>query len=277
MTALAASRMNKALVPYRAALTDVTRDNAAALFASATLTSVYLFRTTILDMQALRVADPTPRAMLACALRPIWGLRGPLAVLMSGWTYVLSGAMHAVAGRKWWPREPIAPATPAALAEDERLAALDVRGDECVEALALLREAYALVSHLALPDTYPPTTSIPYSLPCRTPTTLSDRGALFVWATRISRGFLARLEAQDADALVILAHWAVLPGRVRNVWWLEGLGAEIVGAVAVVLGKEGKGRVEWAAEVVGVDLWDLGKGRWDGLVGRPEEVGMDVI
>jgi hypothetical protein len=26
-----------------------------------------------------------------------------------------------------------------------------------------------------------------------------------------------------------------------------------------------------------VDLWDLGKGRWDGLVGRPEEVGMDVI
>jgi hypothetical protein len=283
MTTLAASRMNHALSTYRAELTNVTRDNAAALFASATLTAVYLFRTTVLDMQSLRSNMPrtppesTISAMLSCALRPIWGLRGPLAVLMSGWTYVLTGSMHAVAARKWWPQEPIGPATRAAVIEDARLADLQVRGEECMHALGVLREAYALVSHLTQPERYPPTTSIPYANDDADTTTLSDRGALFVWATRISRGFLARLEDRDHDALVILAHYAVLPGRVRNVWWLEGLGTEIVTAVATVLGEKEWARIEWPAEVVGVDLNDLGSVRWDGLVGRPEEMGMDVI
>jgi hypothetical protein len=98
-----------------------------------------------------------------------------------------------------------------------------------------------------------------------------------VWATQISRGFMRRIEAKDRDALVLLAHYAVLPGRVRNVWWLEGLGGDIVTAIAMVLGKEEWPRIAWPAGVVGVDLENLGEPRKDWLEGRPEEMGMDVI
>jgi hypothetical protein len=289
MHVLAASHMNKALSTYRAELTNVTRENAAALFASATLTAVYLFRTTSLDMDELR-AQILPKtsqedspdigdAMFACALRPIWGLRGPLTVLMSGWTWVTSGSMSSVAARKWWPAH-IVPATPVAEIEDARLAALETGEDgDTAQALGYLREAYALISQLTLPENaYPPMTAIPYAINDDSHVgVLTDRGAIFVWATQISRGFMRRVEAKERDALVILAHYAVLPGRVRNVWWLEGLGADIVTAIAMVLGRGQWARIAWPAGVVGVDLENMGEPRKDWLEGRPEEMGMDVI
>jgi hypothetical protein len=292
MNTFAAARMNKALSTYRAELTNVTRDNAAALFAAATLTAVYLFRTTSLDMDELRSSIPpaststsftTPHTlgteMLACALRPIWGLRGPLTVLMSGWTWVTSGSMQSVAARKWWP-SPIVPATPSAVIEDARLSALHALDEDTQQAKEYLREAYALVSQLTLRDNmYPRMTAIPYAISDDDGDVgvLTDRGAIFVWATRISRGFMRRIEAQERDALVLLAHYAVLPGRVRNVWWLEGLGADIVSAIAMVLGREVWPLIEWPASVVGVDLENLGMQRKDELEGRPEELGMEVI
>jgi hypothetical protein len=286
MNALAASHMNKALTTYRAELTNVTRENAAALFAAATLTAVYLFRTTSLDMDELRSqistsapSDTIGNEMLACALRPIWGLRGPLTVLMSGWTWVTSGSMSSITGRNWWPSH-VVPATPQAEVEDERLSALETgEDDDTAQALSYLREAYALVSQLTLPENaYPPMTAIPYAINDDAQIgTLTDRGAIFVWATQISRGFMRRIEAKDRNALVLLAHYAVLPGRVRNVWWLEGLGADIVTAIAMVLGREEWLRIEWPAGVVGVDLENLWKRKEDWLEGRPEEMGMDVI
>lgn len=290
MHALAASRMNKALSTYRSELSNVTRDNAAALFASATLTAVYLFRTTALDMEDLRASiatgttypsDDLVEKMFACALRPIWGLRGPLTVLMSGWTWVTTGSMHSVAARKWWPSH-IVPATPHAVEEDERLTRLkdtwlDDENEDMNQALEYLREAFALVSQLTLPDMYPPMTAIPYSVDDTNIGVLTDRGAIFVWATQISREFMQRIEAKDRDALVLLAHYAVLPGRVRNVWWLEGLGADIVTAIALVLGVENWSLIEWPASVVGVYLGNMFGARKDRLEGQPEEMGMDVI
>lgn len=290
MNALAASHMNKALTTYRADLANVTRDNAAALFASATLTSVYLFATTHLDMEDLRTSisptdasDPPPELvskMLACALRPIWGLRGPLTVLMSGWTWVVSGQMQDVAARKWWPSS-LFPATPRAELEDARLRRLQdswtSERAETKEALEYLRDAFKLVSQLTLDDMYPRMTAISYAVDGENVGTLSDRGAIFVWATQISREFMQRIESRDRDALVVLAHYAVLPGRVRDVWWLEGLGADIVMAVAMVLGREQWGLIEWPASEVGVNLENLFGERDDRLKGRIEEMGMEVI
>jgi hypothetical protein len=66
---------------------------------------------------------------------------------------------------------------------------------------------------------------------------------------------------------------------VRNVWWLEGLGAHIVTAVAMALGRENWRLIEWPAGVVGVDLdhaFGVGKRR-DMLEGSPSEMHMDVI
>ena len=121
-------------------------------------------------------------------------------------------------------------------------------------------------------------TAVPYSIDDTTISTLTDRGAIFVWATRIPREFLALVEAKNTHALVILAHYAVLPGRVRNVWWLEGLGADIVTAVAMVLGREKWGLIEWPARVVGLELERGAMGRRrDRLEGGTWEMCMDVI
>jgi hypothetical protein len=296
MNAVAASRMNKALTTYRPELQNINAANAAALFASSTLTAVYLFRTSALDIKALRETIPygtllpplgVVDKMMDCILRTVWGLRGPLTVLMSGWNHVVNGAMHPVAARKWWPRRRT-PATPRAEEEDRRLQDIDqlwVNTDKAWEpqtphltqALGYLRETYALVSQLTLPGVFPPMTAVPYAIDDETTGVLTDRGAIFVWSTRISREFIQLLESKDRDALVILAHYAVLPGRVRNVWWLEGLGADFVTAIAMAIGIENWHLIEWPARVVGVDLWNAFGVRQDRLQGRPDEMHMDVI
>lgn len=296
MNAVAASRMNKALTTYRPQLENITVSNAAALFASSTLTAVYLFRTSAVDIEELRetvpygTVIPPPGVvdkMMSCILRTVWGLRGPLTVLMSGWNHVINGAMQSVAARNWWPRERT-PATTRAEEEDRRLQginelwkatdrALKPEAQHLNEALAYLRECYALISQLTLPGVFPPMTAVPYSVDDATTGVLTDRGAIFVWSTLISREFIHLLEIKDRDALVILAHYAVLPGRVRNVWWLEGLGADFVTAIAMAIGIENWHLIEWPAQVVGVDLWNAFGVRQDKLVGKPDEMHMDVI
>ncbi|KAF2832886.1 hypothetical protein CC86DRAFT_337868 [Ophiobolus disseminans] len=296
MNAIAAARMNKALTRYRPELTNITQQNATALFASATLTAVYLFRTAALDIEVLRSSIPpgtsspeqhTVDKILACALRPIWGLRGPLTVLMSAWTFVVGGKLQPVTARQWWPRHRV-PATARAVAEDERLSRLEdlwmetdrrwgLEHAHLSAALNFLRDAYALVSQLTRTEKYSPMTAVPYSVDDETVGVLADRGAIFVWMTRISREFIQLVEARDRDALVVFAYYAVLPGRVRNVWWLEGLGADMVTAVAMALGRENWGLVAWPASVVGVDLENLFGARKDRLEGMPEEMGMEVI
>jgi hypothetical protein len=298
MNTLAAARMNKALLRYRPELENITQQNASALFASSTFTAVYLFRTSAIDIENLRASIPPDTIvpppdmvdkMLSCALRTIWGLRGPLTVLLSGWNWVVGSKMHPVTAREWWPKH-TTPATRRALSEDHRLREIEKLWTESNEswqqhhfylsqALLYLRETFSLISHLTLPERYPPMTAVPYSIDDTTTSTLTDRGAIFVWATRIPREFIQLIEAKDPYALVILAHYAVLPGRVRNVWWLEGLGGDIVTAVAMALGRENWGFIEWPAGVVGVDLdhaFGVGKRR-DRLEGRPSEMHMAVI
>ncbi|XPS75053.1 hypothetical protein M3J09_007164 [Ascochyta lentis] len=296
MNAVAASRMNKALTRYRPALENITAENAAALFASSTLTAVYLFRTSAIDIETLRemipysTVVPPPGVvdkMMSCILRTVWGLRGPLTVLMNGWNHVVNGAMHPVAARKWWPQK-CTPATARAEAEDQRLCkinelwmttnkALEPQCHHLNEALGFLRQTYALVSQLTLPGVFPPMTAVPYAVDDTTTGVLTDRGAIFVWSTLVSREFIQLLESKDRDALVILAHYAVLPGRVRNVWWLEGLGADFVTAIAMAIGIENWHLIEWPAHVVGVDLWNAFGVRKDRLQGKPDELHMDVI
>ncbi|KAI4947564.1 hypothetical protein J4E91_006384 [Alternaria rosae] len=299
MNALAAARMNKALVRYRTELENITQENAAALFASSTFTAVYLFRTSAIDIENLIASIPPDTTipppdiagkMLSCALRTIWGLRGPLTVLLSGWNWVVGSNLYPVTAREWWPRT-TTPATPRALNEDARLAAIEKLWNQesetglktqhreyLSEALLYLRQSFNLISQLTLPERYPPMTAVPYSIDDTTISTLTDRGAIFVWAARIPREFLALVEAKNTHALVILAHYAVLPGRVRNVWWLEGLGADIVTAVAMVLGREKWGLIEWPARVVGLELERGAMGRRrDRLEGGTWEMCMDVI
>ena len=92
--AVAAFQMNQALAGYRHAIEKVTRNNVAAVFASSALTAVYFVRTSVLNFGDLEAAFPLSAAhtsemagkMISCIVRTMWGLRGPLEVLMKGWS-----------------------------------------------------------------------------------------------------------------------------------------------------------------------------------------------
>ncbi|PVI08523.1 hypothetical protein DM02DRAFT_4834 [Periconia macrospinosa] len=297
MMNMSASQMNKALSRYRPALENINAENASALFAGATLTAVYMFRQSTMEIDEIWASVPITTAcassdvserMLNSILRIIWGLRGPLAVLIPGFQYVLDGQMGTILNRNWWPQQ--APAsTEQAMDEDRRLARIaDLWKDEEIKpgssidpltsALLYLREAYALVSVLAQPDTaYPPHTSICYSYDGQTEINLMDRGAIFYWATKIPREFVALLEQKNVVALVIVAHYAVLPGRVRNTWWLENLGPNMVIAVAVALGRDNWHLIEWPVKVLNVDLENAFTAKPDKLEGNLGEVPMEII
>ena len=99
-----------------------------------------------------------------------------------------------------------------------------------------------------------------------------------MWATLIPRHFITLLERKDKAALVIVAHYAVLPGRVRNTWWLEGLGPNRVIAVAMALGRDNWHLIEWPARVLKVDLENaFSKAGPDKLEGNLGEVPMEII
>ncbi|CAI6248142.1 unnamed protein product [Periconia digitata] len=300
MMNLSASQMNKALSRYRPALENINAENASALFAGATLTAVYLFRQSTVEIDELRASisvktktshttAAVSKKMLESILRTIYGLRGPLAVLIPGFQYVLQGQMGPVLDRNWWPHPSTFPSTEQAIDEDRRLARIEELWTESksetepfsealAAALLYLREAYALVSVLAQPDTeYPSHTSICYSYDSETETNLKDRGAIFFWATKIPREFLVLLEQKNRDALVIVAHYAVLPGRVRNTWWLEGLGSNMVIAVAMALGRDNWHLIEWPVKVLNVDLENAFTAKPDKLEGNLGEVPMEII
>lgn len=299
MADLAASQMNKAISRFRPALENINADNAAALFASSTLTAVYFFRTTTQEMEDIRAnvpagtLNPPPDVidkMLSAVLRTVWGLRGPWTVLMPGWDHVVNGKLSVIANRHWWPTDRI-PKSERAIAEDRRLADIAQlwRGPnegpevDCLSAaLFYLRETYALVSQLVVKENdFPYLTSVDYVYADGDDSgkivQMKDRGAIFVWATRISREFIKLLEQKNTGALVILAHYAVLAGRVRNVWWLEGMGANFIIAVAMALGKENWHLIEGPVKDVGVDLENVFSARPDILEGTPGEMAMEVI
>lgn len=128
---------------------------------------------------------------------------------------------------------------------------------DCLSAaLSHLRSTYALVSMLTDPEgQYPPMSApVPYSVDDTTVGTLRDRAAILVWATRLSKEFIALVEHKNVEALVITAHYAVLLGRVRNVWWMDGLGRGMVRAIAMALGRPNLHLIEWPAQVLDVDI-----------------------
>lgn len=261
--ATAASEMNHALSGYRPGMRKVTSQNVAALFASSALTAVYLFRTSAIDLIDLEAefrscgghAPEIASGMISCIVKTIWGLRGPLQVLSEGWSWLVQGSMLPVASRTWWPKTR-KPANSCAHDEDERLQRIedlwaqtdrqyDPHSNYLTQALNLLRETYALISQLL---------EIHASNTSRGTDILVDRGAMFSWVTRVPREYIQLVEAQDREALVILAHYAVLLTRTNMVWWLEGLGSNFVKAIAMALGAQHWRLIEWPIQISGTDV-----------------------
>ncbi|KAF2272608.1 uncharacterized protein EI97DRAFT_436849 [Westerdykella ornata] len=287
---IAADQMNRAISLFRVALEDINESNAAALFAHSTLTAVYFFRTSALDMSEARATVPSEGIseppvhvideMLHSFVRTVWGLRGALTVLKPGWNWVIGGELSPICTREWWPKHRI-PQTERAKEEDARLAELEklwvssqdgewqCQKDPLLQghsydpqvksllskALESLRNTYTLVSLLTDPlSNWPSKTEIPYLVDDTTVGMLKDRATIFTWPVGLAPEFISLAQQKMPEVLVIVAHYAVLLGRVRGIWWIEGLGTNTVWAVAKALGREKWHLVQWPAQALGLDL-----------------------
>lgn len=270
----AAEQMNRAISIFRVELDNINEKNASALFAHSTLTALYFFRTSSLDMQAAR-ASITPgttepprqvvNEMIASFMRIMWGLRGALCVLKPGWNWVVGGELSALCNRKWWPKQRI-PNSDRAKEEDQRLAKLEelwtgrpYNAEHAAwlsEALKSLRESYVLVSLLTDAETEWPRlrVELPYLDDNTTVGMLKDRAAVFVWGVQVKRELILLAEQGNREVLVLIAHYAVQMGRVKNVWWMEGLGENTLWAVAKALSPADRHLVQWPAEALGLEI-----------------------
>lgn len=275
MCAIAADQMNRALSHFRIELENINKKNAPALFACSTLTAVYFFRTSVTDLEETQasippdIVDPPASVIdqsIHSIIRTFWALRGALSVLTPGWEWVVDSEMSPVCYRKWWPEHP-EPASDRAIEEDRRLSDLErlwihhsrnleSTADCLSAALSHLRRTYALVSMLTDTEQQFPSMVAPvsYSVDDTTVGLLRDRVAMLVWATRLSKEFISLVEQKNVEALAITAHYAVLLGRVRNVWWMEGLGPAMIRAIAMALGRKNLHLIAWPAQVLGVNV-----------------------
>jgi hypothetical protein len=277
LIATAASQLNIALSLFRNVIANVTAENCEALYAFSTLVSIFNFYTSHEECKAILApksdnTDPDRKTQTAAMIRIAVGrfrtIRGAMLILFPGWDWISRGPLSPICTRSWWPQTP-APVDAEAVLEDRQLAALErlwMQPGRAYEyafhalgtALTELRSTFALVSQLTRnPSCINPKYRNVYDA-CDNGK-LVDRGAIFTWPIKVSGEFIALVEKQRPEALAILAHYAILPGRVRGVWWMEGWGVSLVTTAALVLGEERKSWIEWPARVVGLE--------WESILG----------
>ncbi|OCL13292.1 hypothetical protein AOQ84DRAFT_264750, partial [Glonium stellatum] len=273
LIATSASQFNIALSLFRDVVTNITEENCEALYAFSTLVCVFIFITSQDECKAILTPSPNTKQfdrrtqtneMIRIEATRLRTVRGALVILFPGWDWIVRGPLSPLCTRKWWPDTPT-PVDAEAVVEDRQLAALkrlwlqpgrsfDYAFPVLAAALAELRSCFALVSQLTRNPAYVNRGSNGVYDRCANGK-LVDRGAVFTWPIQVQGEFIALLESQRPEALAILAHYAILPGRVRGVWWMEGWGVSLVTTAALVLGAERKSWIEWPARVVGLE-WE---------------------
>ncbi|TVY39613.1 hypothetical protein LOCC1_G005834 [Lachnellula occidentalis] len=71
-------------------------------------------------------------------------------------------------------------------------------------------------------------------------------GMIYLWPSKVSKEYIALMHKRRPEALVILAHYALLVKRMNILWYLRGVGAKLLVAINDDLGEEYKPYVEWA-------------------------------
>lgn len=262
---IAAEQMNTGLISYRACMTNVSSENAVALFAFSLTTTVFVLITTIescnpmlqsVSGQSLsthrrndiiqKLVEETTK-LLIC-----W--RGAMVILVPHWYTLVKGPLAPILDREWWPH-PI-PSSPEAIEEDKKLHDLEKlwmrpdRGyeywfDTLVHALKRLRDDFALISLLTVRDS---------SSDGLNGSRLLDWGAACSWMTQLPPSFTHLIKQKQPEAWILLAHYAILPSRMGDIWWTHGFGPYLVSTTALVIGPDMYHWIEWPAAVVGVDL-----------------------
>lgn len=263
---IAADRMNKGLQLYRTELQDVTEENSEALFTFSTTITAFILVTVGEEcnelIQSIRRQDLTSGQRQETITRIVFAitrilrcLRGVMVILVPCWQQIRDGILSPIVTRDWWP-DPI-PTFPEAIEEDRRLRALESMWakpkrkyeyyfDTLAAHLKSLRESFALVSQLTI-RTGP-------SNEASAGRALSDWTSIITWPVKVSAEYISLLEQPVPDAWVILAHFAILPSRVKGLWWAKDLSSNLVSAAAFILDESEWSLIEWPATCAGVDL-----------------------
>ncbi|KAH6976657.1 hypothetical protein EDB80DRAFT_740005 [Ilyonectria destructans] len=72
-----------------------------------------------------------------------------------------------------------------------------------------------------------------------------DNGIVLSWAVDVSQDYTKLLSLRRPMALMILAYFAVALEEVRESWWAEGWGTQLIQEVSQVLSLEWKGLMAW--------------------------------
>lgn len=260
---VAATHMNIGMVQFRAEIQKVSTQNAEALFAFSTTTTIYVSKTVITDCEASIKAIVTDSdldntasitMLVHTVCRIFRALRGVLVVLVPCWDQIQGGPLQPIVQRDWWP--PSIPVTSEEIEVDHRLRRLEklwsrpgrtyeYSFDTLRHALKGLREVTAVVSRLLaqVEDTANGQSF--------------DWASVIHWPVAFSHEFLTLLEQRSVEAWVILAHYAMLPQKVTDILWLDGWGTSIVTTAALVVGECNWEWIAWPATDVGLDLESL--------------------
>ncbi|KAF2845665.1 hypothetical protein T440DRAFT_258828 [Plenodomus tracheiphilus IPT5] len=264
---IAAIQLNIGMVHYRSEVQDVTTANAEALFAFSTMVTMFVLRTAGDECRAtldLMTSPASPRTHSSTSIsdlthtvcRIFRSLRGVLVILVPCWEQIQGGLLQSVVRRDWWP-QPI-PVTLMEIENDEKLRKLEklwshpgksyeYSSDTLRYALKGLREAFALVSRLI---------DLAHCESASEPTSF-DWTSIIHWPVALPLEFLTLLEQRQVEAWVLVAHYAILPGKITDIWWLKGWAVQFIAIAALVIGENNWEWIAWPAAAVGFDLDSL--------------------
>ncbi|KAF2678065.1 hypothetical protein K458DRAFT_318100 [Lentithecium fluviatile CBS 122367] len=265
---IAAAQMNTGLIRYRETIGNVTAENAEALFLySVTATSFTLLASAdechelLQSISSENQAQTQRLAAIAGLVHAITKvlccLRGVRVILVPCWHLIANGILSPLVKRDWWPH-PI-PTSPQAVEEDKKLRNIERLWmqpgrryeywfDILIQALKKLREDFALVSLLGAGNSNGPNQENSISF---------DWSSVLTWPIGAPPEFTNLLEQRKPEAWIILAHYAILPAKAGQIWWIKDLAPNIVSTAALVLGEGMWKWINWPASTVGVDLNSL--------------------
>jgi hypothetical protein len=263
--AIAAAQMNTGLIRYRDSVSNVTAENAEALFLYSVTATSYTLLVTADEchdlLQSISDGSQEPAQREASIIGLIHAVttilrcfRGVRVILVPCWHQIAKGILSPVINRDWSPY-PI-PSSPQAVEEDCKLREIETLWmqpgrryefwfDILIQALKKLREDFALVSQLIADTAFDIKQGIRQDF---------DWSATASWLVGAPPGFTNLLEQRKPEAWVILAHYAILASKASKIWWFKDLAPNIVSTAALVLNADMWKWIEWPVSVVGVDL-----------------------
>ena len=293
--------MNQSLPYFRKALESLSDENCHALFTFAACIVVFLFATASDECQSylaslpslsISLSDSSSRrkqyavgsAMLSRHVQAFQATRGSIYVIATHYSLLRAGPCGDIFTRDFWPKEPlgivIEQARSAALVEDARLLSLQKLWETeptdiqkiLDDTLEDLRWTFALAACIAYDRSeaiaklsFPTAEEYHLNQPSGRPI-VTDRSAILAFPTQMMHEFVELIIQHHKPALLLLSHYAVLFGRVGNMWWGENTGKYIAIAIALVLGRGSRDWLEWPVAFFDLEeLWADDKPNHDNL------------